>query len=66
MPASKIRRYRAPPSREPHSGRRLTLDVAGPLDVFAEANGFLQDDQGYDLVLLASKRGPIRASNGMP
>jgi transcriptional regulator GlxA family with amidase domain len=41
------------------------LDVAGPLDVFAEANGFLPDDQGYDLVLLASERRPIRASNGM-
>lgn len=42
------------------------LDVAGPLDVFAEANGFLPDDQGYDLVLLGSRLGPIRASNGMP
>ena len=42
------------------------LDVAGPLDVFAEANGFVPDDRGYDLVLLASGRGPVRASNGMP
>ena len=42
------------------------LDVAGPLDVFAEANGFLPPDEGYDLALLASQGGPIRASNGMP
>ncbi|MGI3901614.1 MAG: GlxA family transcriptional regulator [Janthinobacterium lividum] len=42
------------------------LDVAGPLDVFAEANGFLPDNQGYDLVLLASKRESVNASNGMP
>ncbi len=42
------------------------LDVAGPLDVFAEANGFLPDGRGYELVLLAAERGPVRASNGMP
>ena len=42
------------------------LDVAGPLDVFAEANRFLPDGQGYDLVLVASGREPIGASNGMP
>lgn len=42
------------------------LDVAGPLDVFAEANGFLPGDQGYDLTLLASGRTSLTASNGMP
>jgi transcriptional regulator GlxA family with amidase domain len=42
------------------------LDVAGPLDVFAEANRFVPDGQGYDLVLIASEREPVKASNGMP
>jgi transcriptional regulator GlxA family with amidase domain len=42
------------------------LDVAGPLDVFAEANGFLPAQAGYDGVLVASDRRSILASNGMP
>jgi transcriptional regulator GlxA family with amidase domain len=42
------------------------LDVAGPLDVFSEANGFLPQDRGYDLFLVAPQRASIRASNGMP
>jgi transcriptional regulator GlxA family with amidase domain len=42
------------------------LDVAGPLDVFAEANAFLPPDEGYDGVLIASDRKTIHASNGMP
>lgn len=42
------------------------LDVAGPLDVFSEANRFLPSDQGYDLTLLASGRTSVTASNGMP
>ena len=41
------------------------LDVAGPLDVFSEANRFVPDGQGYDLLLVASVREPIVASNGM-
>ena len=41
------------------------LDVAGPLDVFAEANGFLVEGVGYDCVLIATSSQPIRASNGM-
>jgi transcriptional regulator GlxA family with amidase domain len=41
------------------------LDVAGPVDVFAEANGFLPRDAGYETVLVAPTREPIRASNGM-
>ena len=42
------------------------LDVAGPLDVFSEANGFLSDGDGYDLKLLSSERTSLHASNGMP
>jgi transcriptional regulator GlxA family with amidase domain len=41
------------------------LDVAGPVDVFAEANQFLPDDQRYDVTLLSAERGAVRASNGM-
>ena len=41
------------------------LDVAGPVDVFAEANAFLPRDAGYETLLVASGREPIRASNGM-
>lgn len=41
------------------------LDVAGPLDVFMEANGFLPDGSGYDLTLVAADRAPLRASNGL-
>jgi transcriptional regulator GlxA family with amidase domain len=41
------------------------LDVAGPVDVFSEANQFLPDDQRYDVTLLSAERGTVRASNGM-
>src|SRR5262249_15661538 len=41
------------------------LDVAGPVDVFAEANGFVDVGQGYQTVLVAADRKPLRASNGM-
>lgn len=41
------------------------LDVAGPLDVFAEANGFLPPDAGYDITVVAGDTRPMRASNGM-
>ena len=41
------------------------LDVAGPLDVFAEANGFVGQDGGYHLTLVGAERTPMRASNGM-
>lgn len=41
------------------------LDVAGPLDVFAEANGFLEEGDGYRCLILAETTAPIRASNGM-
>ncbi|MDE1169491.1 MAG: GlxA family transcriptional regulator [Pseudomonas sp.] len=42
------------------------LDVAGPLDVFAEANRFVEPGTGYAIVTVASGRMPITASNGMP
>lgn len=41
------------------------LDVAGPLDVFAEANRFLGKDDGYRCLILAETTALIRASNGM-
>ncbi|MDR7145039.1 DJ-1/PfpI family protein [Rhizobium sp. BE258] len=41
------------------------LDVSGPLDVFAEATGFLPDGEGYDVTLIGPTRTPIKASNGM-
>ncbi len=41
------------------------LDVAGPVDVFAEANAFVAAGEGYETVLVAASREPLRASNGM-
>jgi len=41
------------------------LDVAGPLDVFAAANGFLPDEDGYNCLLVAEDTNPVRSSNGM-
>jgi transcriptional regulator GlxA family with amidase domain len=41
------------------------LDVAGPIDVFTEANTFLDSGDRYETVLVAAGRDPIRASNGM-
>ena len=41
------------------------LDVAGPVDVFAEANGFVAGGDGYETVLVAASCAPLRASNGM-
>src|SRR6185369_17049183 len=41
------------------------LDVAGPVDVFAEANGFLPASTGYQTMLVAEHAAPLRASNGM-
>ncbi|MFB9262609.1 GlxA family transcriptional regulator [Bradyrhizobium erythrophlei] len=41
------------------------LDVAGPVDVFAEANAFVAAGDGYETVLVAGNREPLRASNGM-
>lgn len=41
------------------------LDVAGPLDVFAEANSFLADHQRYDVSLVGYEAGNVTCSNGM-
>ena len=41
------------------------LDVAGPQDVFAEANQFVVADEGYEISLIGATREPLRASNGM-
>ena len=41
------------------------LDVAGPLDVFAEANGFLPEADRYATTVVAAEAGPFRASNGL-
>ncbi len=41
------------------------LDVAGPFDVFAEANRFIAPDKRYEITLLAADAGTMRASNGM-
>ncbi|MBU3078087.1 GlxA family transcriptional regulator [Sphingomonas quercus] len=41
------------------------LDVAGPLDVFAEANGFLERGDGYEISVVGAGKRPMRASNGL-
>ncbi|MBZ9759166.1 GlxA family transcriptional regulator [Mesorhizobium sp. ESP6-5] len=41
------------------------LDVAGPMDVFSEANTFVDSADRYETVLVAAHRNPLRASNGM-
>jgi transcriptional regulator GlxA family with amidase domain len=41
------------------------LDVAGPLDVFIEANNFLDCGNHYETLLVAAGREPSRASNGI-
>lgn len=43
-----------------------SLDVSGPLDVFAEANNYLAADAGYRLITIGAGPAPglIRASNG--
>jgi transcriptional regulator GlxA family with amidase domain len=41
------------------------LDVAGPVDVFAEANDYIAAEDRYEPLLVAADRSPIRASNRM-
>ncbi|AET90809.1 transcriptional regulator, AraC family [Burkholderia sp. YI23] len=41
------------------------LDVAGPLDVFAEANTHLPADQRYEVSLVGREAGLVTCSNGM-
>lgn len=41
-----------------------SLDVSGPMDVFAEANAFLPPERHYRLLTIGTEPSPIRASNG--
>ena len=41
------------------------LDVAGPVDVFSEANKFLPRNAHYQVTLLSAEPNTLRASNGM-
>ena len=41
------------------------LDVAGPVDVFSEANRFIAPEVRYEVQLLSAESAPLRASNGM-
>ena len=41
------------------------LDVAGPMDVFSEANTFVDEADRYETVLIAAHRDSLRASNGI-
>jgi transcriptional regulator GlxA family with amidase domain len=41
------------------------LDIAGPLDVFAEANANLPAQQRYEVALVGGKAGTVTCSNGM-
>ncbi|WP_409316926.1 GlxA family transcriptional regulator [Pseudomonas sp. KCJK9016] len=43
----------------------LLLDMAGPMEVFSVANRYLKPDDHYQLTLLGTERGPLRASNGV-
>ncbi|SDJ12380.1 transcriptional regulator, AraC family with amidase-like domain [Paraburkholderia steynii] len=43
----------------------MALDVAGPLDVFAEANAFLPRDQQYEITLVGMHSESVRCSNGL-
>lgn len=42
-----------------------SLDVCGPLDVFAECNTLLGPGKGYEVYTIASSREAVTASNGM-
>ena len=37
------------------------LDVAGPLDVFAEANGLVEEGSGYVCSIVAAGVAPVRS-----
>ncbi|WGS54709.1 GlxA family transcriptional regulator [Paraburkholderia sp. D15] len=41
------------------------LDVAGPVDVFSEANRFVAPHARYEVTLVGARTAPLRASNGM-
>ena len=39
------------------------LDVAAPMDVFAEANKFLPEERRYEVALVGMRAGGVRCSN---
>lgn len=41
------------------------LDVAGPMDVFAEANNSLRQEQQYQVSLVGMHAGSVRCANGL-
>ncbi|MBB5609332.1 MULTISPECIES: GlxA family transcriptional regulator [unclassified Janthinobacterium] len=41
-----------------------SLDVSGPMDVFAEANDYVGEGEGYRLFTVGTQPSPVRASNG--
>ena len=41
------------------------LDVAGPMDVFAEANALLPPNQRYEVTMVSVRPGGVTCSNGM-
>jgi transcriptional regulator GlxA family with amidase domain len=41
------------------------LDVAGPLDVFAEANRFLEEKDRYQVTLVGAHAGGVKSSSGL-
>lgn len=42
-----------------------SLDVTGPMDVFAEANRFLAPDRHYSCEVIGIEKGGVRFSNGL-
>ncbi len=42
-----------------------SLDVSGPMDVFAEANACLPKHQHYEIALVGVRPGPVTCSNGL-
>jgi transcriptional regulator GlxA family with amidase domain len=42
-----------------------SLDISGPMDVFAEANRFLLPGEHFSMEIIGMNREPIRCSNGM-
>ena len=43
----------------------LLLDMAGPMEVFSIANRYLEPGDAYQLSLIGSEHGALRASNGV-
>ncbi len=43
----------------------LLLDMAGPMEVFSIANRYLDPDEHYQLSMIGTEHGALRASNGV-